>query len=36
MEVEVSDWNFAVGQVGEEYNVEAKIKLKIKPKHETS
>ena len=32
MEVEVKDWNFAVGKVADEYNVEVTIKLGIRPK----
>jgi hypothetical protein len=32
MEVEVKDWNFAVGKVDKQYNVEVSIKLSIKPK----
>ena len=32
MEVEVKDWNFAVGKVENEYNVEVTIKLGIRPK----
>ncbi len=33
MEVDVKDWNFNVEKTQEEYNVEVKIKLSIKPKH---
>ena len=32
MEVEVKDWNFAVGKVEKTYNVEVTVKLAIKPK----
>jgi hypothetical protein len=32
MEVEIKDWNFAVGKVENEYNVEVNVKLTIKPK----
>lgn len=32
MEVEIKDWNFNVGKTEEEYNVEVKVKLSIKPK----
>jgi len=32
MEVEVKDWNFSVGKVEKEYNVEVNLKLAIKPK----
>jgi hypothetical protein len=32
MEVEVKDWNFAVGKVEKQYNVEVTVKLSIKPK----
>jgi hypothetical protein len=32
MEVDVKDWNFAVGKTEEEYNVEISVKLGIKPK----
>jgi hypothetical protein len=32
MEVEVKDWNFAVGKVEKQYNVEVTVKLTIKPK----
>jgi hypothetical protein len=32
MEVEVKDWNFAVGKAEKEYTVEVKLKLGIKPK----
>jgi hypothetical protein len=34
MEVDVKDWNFAVGKVEKEYIVEVKLKLGIKPKKE--
>jgi hypothetical protein len=34
MEVEVRDWNFAVGKVEKQYNVEVNVKLSIKPKSE--
>jgi hypothetical protein len=36
MQVEVKDWNFNVGKTEEEYNVEVKIKLTIKPKTKQS
>jgi hypothetical protein len=32
MDVEVKDWNFAVGKVEKQYNVEVTVKLSIKPK----
>lgn len=32
MDVEVKDWNFAVGKVDAQYNVEVSIKLSVKPK----
>jgi hypothetical protein len=32
MEVEVKDWNFAVGKVDNEHTVEIKVKLGIRPK----
>ena len=32
MEVEVKDWNFAVGKTEAEYSVEVKLNLSIKPK----
>jgi hypothetical protein len=32
MEVDVKDWNFAVGKTEEEYTVEVKVKIGIKPK----
>jgi len=32
MDVEVKDWNFAVGKVEKQYNVEVTVKLTIKPK----
>ena len=32
MEVEVKDWNFAVGKVEKQYNVDVTVKLSIKPK----
>ena len=32
MEVDVKDWNFAVGKMDKQYNVEVSIKLAIKPK----
>ncbi len=32
MEVEVKDWNFSVGKVEKEYNVEVNIKLGIRSK----
>ena len=32
MEVEVKDWNFSVGKVEKEYNVEIVLKLGIRPK----
>ena len=34
MDVEVKDWNFAVGKVEKQYNVEVNVKLSIKPKTE--
>jgi len=34
MDVEVKDWNFAVGKVEKQYNVEVTVKLSIKPKTE--
>ena len=34
MDVEVKDWNFAVGKVEKQYNVEVSVKLSIKPKSE--
>jgi hypothetical protein len=34
MEVEIKDWNFAVGKVEKEYKVEVTVKLVIKPKDE--
>lgn len=33
MDVEVKDWNFAVGKVEKQYNVEVTVKLSIKPKN---
>jgi hypothetical protein len=33
MDVEVKDWNFTVGKVQNEYNVEVTIKLGIKSKN---
>lgn len=36
MQVEVKDWNLNVGKTEEEYNVEVKIKLTIKPKAKQS
>jgi hypothetical protein len=32
MEVEVKDWNFAVGKMDTEYNVDVTLKLVIRPK----
>ena len=32
MEVEVKDWNFAVGKADKEYTVEVNLKLGIRPK----
>jgi hypothetical protein len=32
MDVEVKDWNFAVGKLEKEYTVEVNIKLSLKPK----
>jgi hypothetical protein len=32
MDVEVKDWNFSVGKVEKEYNVDVTVKLVIKPK----
>ena len=32
MEVEVKDWNFAVGKMEKEYTVEVNLKLGIRPK----
>ena len=32
MEVEIKDWNFAVGKAEKQYNVEVNVKLTIKPK----
>ena len=32
MDVEVKNWNFAVGQMEREYTVEVNVKLCIKPK----
>ena len=32
MDVEVKDWNFAVGKAENEYTVEVNVKLSIKPK----
>ena len=32
MEVDVKDWNFAVGKTEKEYTVEISLKLGIKPK----
>jgi hypothetical protein len=32
MDVEVKDWNFAVGKLEEEYTVEVNVKLSLKPK----
>ncbi len=34
MEVEVKDWNFSVGKVEKQYNVDVTVKLTIKPKKE--
>ena len=32
MEVEVKDWNFAVGKMEKEYTVDVNLKLAIRPK----
>jgi hypothetical protein len=32
MDVEVKDWNFAVGKLEKEYTVEVNVKLSLKPK----
>jgi hypothetical protein len=32
MEVEVKDWNFGVGKMDKEYNVDITLKLVIRPK----
>ena len=32
MDVEVKDWNFTVGKVEKQYNVEVSVKLTLKPK----
>jgi hypothetical protein len=32
MDVEIKDWNFAVGKIEKAYNVEVTVKLSIKPK----
>jgi len=32
MEVDVKDWNFTVGKVEKQYNVEVTVKLTLKPK----
>ena len=32
MDVEIKDWNFSVGKVVKQYNVEVTVKLTIKPK----
>jgi hypothetical protein len=32
MEVEIKDWNFAVGKMDKEYTVEVNLKLGIRPK----
>jgi hypothetical protein len=32
MDVELKDWNFTVGKVDKEYNVDVTVKLTIKPK----
>ena len=32
MDVEVKDWNFAVGKLDKEYTVEVNVKLGVKPK----
>ena len=34
MEVDVKNWNFAVGKAEEEYTVDVNLKLAIKPKKE--
>jgi hypothetical protein len=34
MEVDVENWNLAVGKTGEEYTLEVNLKLAIKPKKE--
>jgi hypothetical protein len=32
MEVDIKDWNFAVGKMDKEYNVDVTLKLVIRPK----
>ena len=32
MDVEIKDWNFSVGKVEKQYNVEVTVKLTVKPK----
>jgi len=32
MDVEVRDWNFSVGKVENQYNVDVTVKLTVKPK----
>jgi hypothetical protein len=32
MEVDIKDWNFAVGKMDKEYNVDVTLKLIIRPK----
>ena len=32
MDVEVKDWNFAVGKVEKQYNIDVSVKLILKPK----
>ena len=32
MDVEVKDWNFAVGKVEKQYNIDVSVKLTLKPK----
>jgi hypothetical protein len=32
MDVEVKDWNFSVGKVENQYNVDVTVKLTVKPK----
>ena len=34
MDVEVKNWNFAVGNTDKEYTIEINVKLSIKPKKE--
>ncbi len=35
MDVEVKDWNFSVGKVENQYNVDVTVKLTVKPKKVT-